>query len=358
MKIGVNSRIYQQSNTGIPYYIRCLYDNLLGNAGNLSFVFFQTSFNKKIGNTKILKLKNIGFLSVLFDLFFVNFLIKREKINIFHGPANILPFFKVRGVKYILTVHDLSFLIFPNNHSFLFNIYYRYAVARSLKNADIVVAVSKSTKKDILKFYKVPEDKIKVIYSGINDLFLNSQIKEKIIGDKYFLSITTHPKRKNTIGVLKAMSKNEELKKYKYVIVGVIPEDQLAELKNMINELGLANNVMIFGYASEDQLIGLYQNAEFFIYPSFYEGFGFPVLEAMACRCPVITSNNSSLTEIVPDKIWLVDPNNIDDISQRMTKIIKLSREDRYKLVDYNYNFSNKFRWKKTASEYIKLFKI
>lgn len=153
------------------------------------------------------------------------------------------------------------------------------------------------------------------------------------------------------------MSKHNELKKYKYVIAGIIDENQLIELNDIIKKLGLINNVVIWGYASEDQLKNFYQNAEFFIFPSFYEGFGFPVLEAMACKCPVITSNNSSLIEIMPNKNWLVDPYNLEDIFDKMSKIIKLEKEERKELINANWEFSKKFSWRKTGEEYANLFK-
>lgn len=357
LKVGINSRIYQQSKTGIPYYIECLYRQLIGESRDLSYVFFQTSLNKNIGVTRVIKGSNTGLFAAVFDMYLVNRLIKKENINIFHGPSNILPFFKVKGVKYALTIHDLSFLIFPNNHSFLFNLYYKYGIKRSLKNADIIIAISENTKKDILHFYNVPEEKIKVIYSGINNFVLNRTKTIRIVKEDYFFSLTTHPRRKNIVSVLEVMSRYSELKKYKYVVAGLISDTQIEEMEKLVRKLGLVNNVIVWGYATEDELVNFYQNAEFFIFPSFYEGFGFPVLEAMACKCPVITSNNSSLIEITLDKNWLVDPYNLEDISNKMISMIRLGKDERNELIEANFNFSKQFNWDKTAEEYTNLFK-
>ncbi|MFA5184155.1 MAG: glycosyltransferase family 1 protein [Patescibacteria group bacterium] len=357
VKVGINSRIYQQENTGIPYYIKCLYDNLVKSQNDLSFVFFQTDGSKRIGDTKVIKVFKNLLGTLLFDIFFVNKLIRKEQINIFHGPAHILPFFKRENVKYVLTVHDLAFLIYPKHYNKIFNFYYKYFLKRSLRIADIIISVSESTKKDIIKFYKIPDNKIKVVYSGINSIFLNKIRKERIVKENYFFSITTSPKRKNIISVLEVMSNNAELKKYKYLIAGLIDENQLAELRDVIERLGLINDVILWGYANEDQLINFYENAEFFIYPSFYEGFGFPVLEAMACECPVITSCNSSLIEITPNKNWLVDPRSLKDISDKMINMIKLGERERDELISSNYSFSKQFSWDKTAEAYIKVFR-
>ena len=213
-----------------------------------------------------------------------------------------------------------------------------------------------NTKKDIERFYKIPPGKIKVVYLGVNDIYFHSKPREKIIKEKYYFSITTHQKRKNITGVLDAIALTPRLREYKYVIAGLIPENQLKELKQQIAKLKLQNCVILLGYVSEHQLVSLYQNAEFFIYPSLYEGFGFPVLEAMASGCPVITSNNSSLTEITPDKKWLINPLNVDDMAKKMKEIISLSEEGIKSLKERNRVFAQQFTWDKTAKEMLDVF--
>lgn len=356
MKIGVNSRIYQSENTGVPYYIECLYKKLLETDQSNDYVFFQTRRNKTIGRTKTINLPNNNLGTFLFDNFLINKLISKEKIDIFHGPAHILPFSKKEDVKYVLTIHDLSFLIFRENESPLFNMYYKYALPRSLKNADVIITDSQNTKEDIKRFYHVADSKIKVIYLGVNDIFFSAKKTKRIINEQYFFSLTTHPKRKNIYRVLEVFADNKNLSSYKYVIAGLINNEQLLSLKKKIKELELDNRIIIFGYATEERLKNLYQNAAFFIYPSLYEGFGLPVLEAMACNCPIISSNNSSLIEINPSKEWLVNPYSNHDISDKINKILSLSEKKRGLLLNKNYNFVKKFTWKKTAKEYLKVY--
>lgn len=357
MKIGINSRLLQEGKGGIPLYIKNLYTELLRIDKKNNYNFFQTGENTKIGSTKILKTVRGTVGAFLFDNFLVNKLIEKEKVNIFHGPSCVLPILKAKDVKYIVTVHDLAFLKTPQIYGFLYRTYYKLALKISLKKSDVIIADSKSAKKDIIEFFKTESSKIEVIPLGVDNAFWYADHKERIIKDKYFFSLTTHPKRKNIVSVLEVMFKHEEFKKYKYVIAGLIGDDQLTELQGLIKNLGLIDNVVLWGYVSKEQLINFYQNAEFFIFPSFYEGFGFPVLEAMACKCPVITSNNSSLIEITPDKRWLVDPYNLNDICRKMDKMIKLKKKDRDELIEVNYNYSKQFSWSKTAKEHIKLFK-
>ena len=355
MKIGVNSRIYQNENTGIPYYIECLYKKLLKIDKSNRYIFFQIQRNKTIGKTKTINLPNNNLSTFLFDNFLINNLIDNEKIDIFHGPAHILPFFKNKNIKYLLTVHDLSFLTLKNNQFLLFNLYYRYVIPRALKNADIIIADSRNTKEDIRRFYHIADNKIKVIYLGVNDIYFSLKKTKRLITDRYFLSLTTHPKRKNILRILEILARNKNLSDYKYVIAGLIKGEQLSSLKKKVKELNLENRVVVFGYATEEGLKNLYQNAEFFIYPSFYEGFGLPILEAIACKCPVIASNTSSIPEIYPDKNWLINPYNQDDISNKIDKMITLSKSERNCLIEKNYNFSKRFTWEETAQNYLRL---
>ena len=355
MRIGINSRIYQNKNTGIPNYVRNLFQTIIGIDKVNSYVFFQTNNKKTIGSTRLIKGSNNLLSQILFDLFRVNSLAKSEKINIFHGPSHILPFFTKNDISYVLTVHDLAFFIYPQYYSKIFILYYRYILKRSLKNADKIIAVSNNTKADIIKFYMINPDKIEVIYPGIDPLFFEPLREERMIKEKYFFSVTTHPKRKNIINVLKALE-NNLVKGYKYVIAGKISDDQLINLNTIIESFELQNRVVILGFVTDLELKNLYSFAEFFIYPSFYEGFGLPVLEAMICSCPVITSNNSSLIEVMQNKDFLIDPHKTQDIIEKINLIINLKDNEREELIKQNYRFASQFTWEKSAQDVLKIY--
>jgi len=321
-----------------------------------SYLFFQSKTNKTIGKTYLKKTFPTLIGDVLFDLFLVNSLIKRHKIDIFHAPSTIMPLFKLRGVKYVVTVMDLSFLVYKNNHSKLFNTYYNYFNKRAVRKADLIITISENTKNDLIKYYGADAKKIRTIYLGADQKFFEAKKEKPIINGKYFLSITTHPKRKNIIGVLKAISISKKIQQYKYVIAGLIEEKQLKDLQQEIDRLSLKDHVILFGFASDKELISLYQNAEFFIFPSFYEGFGLPVVEAMAMGCPVITSDNSSLVEVVPDREWLVNPSDAKDIKNKMENLVSFAKEDRQDLIKKNSGFVKKFTWENTAREMMDVF--
>jgi len=358
MKIGINSRIFQNSESGIPYFIKHLYMKLAEIDKKNKYIFFQTSDEKKLGETKLIKIPSNRISNVIFDGILVDRLIRREKIDLFHGPSHILPGIKRKKTKYIVTIHDLSFLVFPEQNSKIFNNYLRLAIGHSLKNADAIVADSLSTKEDIGRFYSIDKSRIRVIPLGVSDYFLSKEdiSTQSMIKGKYFFSLTTHPKRKNIYKVLAALSKSKKLKNLKFVIAGLISNEYLLELKNEINNLKLQDNVILFGYSTEAELKNLYHHAAFFVYPSFYEGFGFPILESMACGAPVIASATSSMIEIMPQKEWLINPQSIDDIQEKMEKILEISENERKILIEKNLEFAREFTWHKTAIEYLKLY--
>lgn len=361
MRIGVNSRVYQHTGSGIPYYIKNLYSKLAEIDKDNDYIFFQTDDKKVLGETKIVSTKDTGFFGAMFDLFGADKLIRGERVNVFHGASFLLPFFRRRGVKYVVTIHDLAFLALrhePNDYSLLYSLFTKYGIGRSLKVADIVVTDSKSTKKDVVKYYHTNPGKIKVVHLGVSEEIKNSAGgKRRLIKEKYFFSVSTNLLRKNTIGVLKAFSRSDKFANLIYVIAGLLTKQQKVELNQAIRELKLRGRVKVFGYATEKQLKNLYQNAEFFIYPSFYEGFGFPVVEAMICNCPVITSDVSSLPELMPDKDWLVNPYNINSIMEKMEGMISLGAKERKLIIKENLAFAKQFTWEKTAKKMLGIFR-
>jgi|GEM_PF-1671979 glycosyltransferase involved in cell wall biosynthesis len=354
MHIGINSRIYQNSNSGIPYYVYLLYSKLLVCDKENSYTFFQTSAKKTIGRTDVLALPNNLLGAVLFDTLLVNRLAQRNHIRIFHGASSILPIGRLHNVKYVTTIYDLAFLVLPHLYSASYKLYHKFSIARSLHKADLVVCISESTKRDVIRFFNTPEAKIVVIYPGINEVFLEEPTPHSAPNQsQYFFSVTTHPSRKNIFNVLRAMADSTELRKYVYVIAGLISTKHLEDLKQMIADLHLSDNVKLQGYVSEEDMHRLYKHAVFSIYPSFYEGFGFPVLESMICKCPVLSSNNSSLPELNPNKEWMFAASDVAAIRSSMERMVRLSAAEREQLISTNYHFAKSFTWERAAKSMI-----
>lgn len=347
-----------EKGTGVPNYVAHLYRKCLEIDPANQYVFFQPNASRTLGVTQVARIPQGLLGAAWFDCLRVQRLIRRANVDVFHGPSHFLPLRKCAGVKYVVTIHDLSFRVMPEQYDWKHRWYFGWQLARSLKMADAVVAVSQNTRRDLVRFYGLSEKQIHVVYHGVAEHFLRATGPpgERLITGKYFFSVTTHPTRKNILGALEAFAMFAAGSDLSCVIAGLISEQHRRELLACAERLGVRQKVTLFGYADDKQLINLYRNAEFFIYPSFYEGFGFPVVEAMACGCPVIASNTSSLPEIMPDDEWLVDPHNIGNIAQKMQRMLALSPALRQDLVIKNRNHAQNFNWDKTAREMIAIF--
>jgi glycosyltransferase involved in cell wall biosynthesis len=255
---------------------------------------------------------------------------------------------------FIVTVHDLERICFPFSKQEPVEEDSLKCDASAIRKAEAIIAVSENTKKDLVKYLGIPEDKITVIYNGVN----HSAFKPTYLPAypaPYILYVGSERPRKNIGRLLEAFS---ELKK--------IPE--FAELKlikcggpgrsdafrqvtlQKIKELGLGSEVIFVDQISDDLLSAYYTSAKALIYPSLYEGFGLPVLEAMACDCPVITSNVSSLPEIAGDSAMLINPHDVHDIYAAINRLLTDSvfKND---LIAKGKQHCLSFSWEKTANQ-------
>ncbi|MFH1255134.1 MAG: glycosyltransferase family 1 protein [bacterium] len=274
--------------------------------------------------------------------------------------------------KSLITIHDLSFLRYPEFFSRRKNFWHRMInVKKTLNRFNVIVAASENTKRDIVDLRGVDENKIKVIYAGVGEEFRKMgeadeaklrEIKNKYkLPDKYILYLGTLEPRKNVDGIIRAYNKfrveNGGLRDVKLIIAGgkgwksfnIYKEWRMSAFKNDIEFLG---------YVDGEDKPYLYNSASVFVYPSFYEGFGFPPLEAMACGVPVIASYAASLPEITGGAALMVNPHDDNDIAAAMAEILKndsLSGELRNKFIARGLEQAAKFSWDKTAEEYLKI---
>lgn len=276
--------------------------------------------------------------------------LKSPRPHIFFTPGHYAPRFS--PVPIIISILDVSYLLFPE--------YFRKSdlaqltswSAYSIENASRVLTISEATKKDIIKFYGVNPDKIVVTYPGFTPFTetQNTDIFSKYkIGERYCIFVGTLQPRKNLIRLLEAFHKLNE-KTLKLVIVG--KKGWLyTEIFDKVKELNLDNQIIFLDYVDRFDLYQLYQKAQFFILPSLYEGFGIPVVEAMAAKVPVVVSNVSSLPEIVGDAGIFVDPYSVDDIARGIREAINLDETTRNSIIKKGLERAKQFSWEKTARE-------
>ena len=367
MKIGIDvSQIVY--GTGVSFYTSSLVENLLKIdktneyrflAGTLRQSDFFKNYFTSLKDFKNAKGKIALFPPSLADLFSNRLhLLPIEsflgKIDVFHSSDWSQP--PTKAAK-ITTIHDFGFLKFPATaHPKI-----KSVMARRLKwvkkEADVVIAISESTKKDIIEILNIPEQKIKVVYEAAPDDVIQIKDQKKInqIKNKYkldgdfLLSVATLEPRKNLKRIILAFQKiKKDFPSMKLVIVGKSGWDQ------SLNEIAKQkqSDIVFTGYINRSDLLALYSSASCFVFPSLYEGFGLPILEAMKCGAPVVTSNVSSMPEVAGQAGVLVDPLSVEKITQGIKKAIG----DKENLVQKGFEQANSFSWEKTAKETLKVY--
>ncbi len=330
---------------------------------NLTSLFLEQS-NLQIVCTRIPnKLFNLSLL-FLGHPYLEKYLSKRanSKIKIDTWFAPNVNFLSLKSeTKLILTVHDLSFAIFSEFFSFSQRCWHKLInFKKQCERANIIITPSENTKRDIINLYKISPEKIRVIYPGVSykiptELEMSQVRKEYNLPKKYILFLGTFEPRKNILSTLKAFEiALPKLPPDVHLVLAGAGGWKNKAVYNFINTSLAKNRIKVLGYVKPDDKDALYRLSSLFVYPSFYEGFGFPVLEAMAQGVPVITSNRSSLPEITNGAAYLVNPNIPASLTQGMVEIINdepLSKS----YVAKGKQQVEKFIWQNAAKQWLKI---
>ncbi len=315
----------------------------------------------------------------------------KDSLDVLFVPAHTLPLVRKPGLKTIITVHDLGAEYLPQAHQLKQRLYLKFMTDYQLKSASKIIAVSDATKQDLIKKVGISEKNIKVVYEGINPLLSgsinqtyldNTLTKFDLKNQNYFLFVGSIQPRKNLerlitsyflflksiassdnrVKGLVARSQHlglkEKLKEPLILATDPLPLLVLAGGKGWLSEeiyelpekLGIKEYVKFLGYVPDSDLPALYKGSLGFLFPSLFEGFGLPVLEAMACNCPVLTSNISSLPEVAGKAALLVDPYDEKEIAQNILRLYQ-DKKLRSELIKKGITQIKKFSWEKAAKE-------
>lgn len=350
MKVGFISPL---SKTGEAGYAKYLKEGLIEKKVNI-MEFTNHFFNRP--NVRI----SLGSL-----------LLKRlinKDIDILHNLDNMAPFLfdKCHNIKKISTIHDIAPVVLPSIHSKLMKFDFRFLLPILIKNSDFIIVPSKATKKDIISYFNFEKNNIEVIPEGIETTFFSPKIPKKEILNKYsiykdyIIYVGTDNPRKNLKNLISAFSTILNDTGHYLVLIGPINKENLIKfVKNHYNSSHcqkLLSRIVMPGYVDYNDLPILYSGATAFVFPSLYEGFGFPPLEAMACGTPVLVSNNSSIPEVVGDAgVYIKDPLDPDEISKSILKVIE-NDDLRIKLKNEGFIQANKFPWQETVEKTFNLY--
>lgn len=277
-------------------------------------------------------------------------------------PAHVVPWPHVGRVPAVVTVHDVGYRHYPQAHPLLQRLYLDASTNHSVHTASAVIAVSQATANDASAAYGVPLSKIRVIYSGLDESYFPVTDMHQIVTVRdrygipgpYILHVGSIHSRKNTLRLIEAFSR----------VARIVPELQLAfvglpswgsgKLNQVIRRADLENRVIFCGYVPDHDMPALYSAARVCAFPSLYEGFGFPALEAMACGLPVVCSNTSSLPEIVGEAALTFNPENVREMAEALIRV--LTDDDLHALMaQRGLERVQHFSWKSTARDTLQL---
>jgi glycosyltransferase involved in cell wall biosynthesis len=372
MKIAIDVRTVLPNRSGVGNYVLHLVQNLRQvDPGPIYYFLAQKKNLSLLGNLAreqnplltIFSHENHP-LSDFWEHFILPIRLKRMGINVFHGPASLIPFRK-NHCGLIVTIHDLVAFLFPETIPLKYGAYMRYLLRQAVKRADKIIAVSYHTKKDLIQILKVPSEKIVVIHEAPSPIFYPYDKKEAQVRLKQRYGITKKfiyhlgniEPRKNLIVLLEAFTRvcQDLGDEYQLVVSG--QKGWLTRsLSHFLINYPAKDQVLFTGYVPMEDIPLFMNGAELFVFPSLYEGFGLPVLEAMSCGTPVISSNRSSIPEIVGLAGVLVDPTDIRELADSIIGLLR-NPEEKMRLSQLGKEQSARFSWDEVARKTLDVYR-
>jgi len=362
-RIGIDARFYGPVGKGLGRYTQEVADNIIKLDGANEYVIFlrRENFSEfSCGGLRVKKvLADIKWYGLAEQVIFP-FQIWLERLDLMHFPHFNVPLFC--PVKFVVTIHDLILIKFPTWRATTLgpaiykikNLAYKIVISRAVRRAKKVLAVSQFTKNEVVKQFKISPDKVVVTYEGVADLVPLDKGGLRGIIPPYLLYVGNAYPHKNLEGLIKVFTEINKIRPdLKLVLVG--KEDYFySRLKQFAKNFSA--NIIFPGYVPDDELGALYNNALAYVFPSFYEGFGLPPLEAMAHGLPVVSSNKTCLPEILGDAALYFNPDDEADMKNKIERVIT-DENLRASLRDRGYEQIKKYSWSDCAEKTLEVYK-
>lgn len=337
--IYINARFLTQKTTGVQRFAFELSKSLSNLRGDIVFLVSDLDeiFDKSaLGCLNIKEIK--GGRGHYWEQITLPFYLKSINNPLLVNLCNTAPVFYKNKIS---VVHDVTFLHYPESYSLTFRIAYKVLIPLIIKLSKRIVTVSNFSKKDLFLIYNLNPKNVEVVYNAVSKSFKPLLTCSKS-NKNFALAVSSPNKHKNFSRMIDAFLKSNVSLDLK--IIGSLS----STFSNQVSNISQDHRIKFLGRVDDETLIDLYQNAKFFIFPSLYEGFGIPPLEAQACGCPVISSNAASLPEVLGDSVLYFDPTNIDSIKSAIEKI-NSNADLQDKLILEGYENLKRFSWEKSA---------
>jgi glycosyltransferase involved in cell wall biosynthesis len=363
MRIGYLTYGLDRTPTGIGRYAVELVRAMARQAGQHEFVLLSTEYEDRHGLWDAFERVDLSACRLLPSMLSLGNIalsaaIRRHKFDIIHDPNGIVPFFgPAFTARRIATIHDACAYVYPHTHNRLDTWRYHWLLPGAAGRADTILTDSEHSKADLLRFLKLPASKVAVVPCGIGPQFtpidsvgMQAVLQRYAIRQPYLLYLGGLNARKNIARLFEAYAiVRQQIPELTLVLAGK-RQWQTAEMDVALTRFQLQNHVQYLDYVADADLPALYSAARLFVFPSLYEGFGLPPLEAMACGTPVVTSQSSSLPEVVADAALLVDPYDTNALAHAMLRGLTdpTLRQD---LRQRGLRQAARFPWERTARE-------
>lgn len=367
MRVGFDAKRAFFNESGLGSYSRNLLHGLAKNYPENNYVLYTPGTDYSLFESapeqfiiKVPKKLHHRIFKSYWRSFFLSHQLIKDRIDVFHGLTHEIPYhFPRNKVKSLVTIHDLIFLRLPHLYRAIDRRIYENKMRYACNTSNRIIAVSKQTAMDIMEFFEINEEKIDVIYQGCNPMFSRSlpQVEKEILRMKYLLPksfilyVGTIEERKNLLTLIKALY-------YGKIDIPLVVIGKHTQYMNRVIEfieMHSLINIIFCDVVQNQDLPGIYQLADLFVYPSIFEGFGIPILEALYSKVPVITSKGGCFAEAGGSSTLYVDPNNVEEMSAAIKKVLD-DRRLRETMIKEGYRHARNFDEEKVSSNIIQAY--
>ena len=373
MIIGFDAKRIVRNNTGLGNYCRTLINDMIRrNDSNMKLLLYTPDKGRDVLRNQIIESDNSRFIfpkkklgKICKSLWRTKNIVKQlleDKVQIYHGLSGELPLgLRNSGIKSVVTIHDLIFLRHPEYYHWFDRKMYTWKFHQTIKQADRIIAVSECTKRDILEFGKIDPEKISVIYQSCNPKFTNmptegemeAATKKYDLPERYLLCVGTIEERKNLMLAVRSLSLLPE----DIHLVAVGKKTKYADkVMETADKTGVSHRLHLLSGVSDDELNVIYKKAEVFVYPSRYEGFGIPIIEAIFCGLPVVASTGSCLEEAGGPDCLYVNPDDSEGMAAAIMQLLN-NEEERKRRITSSLEYVQKYKGTDIANAVIEVYK-